>query len=336
MLKDGQIVEQGNHAELVAKGGLFASMWADQVSSEDGASSIKSKKLEKEPVAGYAVDDAEPAEAQVQESEQQVLAEEPLVDTPEAQAAELAPTTDVLVPEVPVAGETATDAPAEETPRPAEKPLSAPIAFPTSDGSTDAVAFPSEEPSEEPHALSTSPPADSSEGEVRTGTAPVAFAFPGSETSSQTGSPALSGAASPGVTFQDAPSPGRATPDADQDGKRRRTLSTQGMQRLARRISISGRRQGSSNSIPTAILNSFKRDTLSREGSREGKDKDAAAPKDGSTTNVREDGTLAGPVAESSTPRDSPSGSVASDINKTKEKKDKKKKEKKRKSMGPV
>ena len=196
------------------------------------------------------------------------------------------------------------------------------MAFPTS-GST-AEGFPVEDTpadndtthSEAPVAFPTA--ADSS--------APVAF--PGSETSSQLGSPAMGGQASPGVTFQDAPTTGRAgTPDVDQDGKRRRTLSTQGMQRLARRISISGRRQGSTSSIPSAILNSFKRDstTLSREVP---KDKDAAAPKDGLV--VREDGTIVAPDAGTS-----PSGSVASDLNQAKDKK-KQKKMKKRKSTGPA
>lgn len=34
-MKDGQVVEQGTHSELLAMNGLFAQMWADQISSTD-------------------------------------------------------------------------------------------------------------------------------------------------------------------------------------------------------------------------------------------------------------------------------------------------------------
>ncbi|KAG2121409.1 P-loop containing nucleoside triphosphate hydrolase protein, partial [Suillus cothurnatus] len=33
VLKDGRIVEQGSHRELLELNGLFASMWADQISA---------------------------------------------------------------------------------------------------------------------------------------------------------------------------------------------------------------------------------------------------------------------------------------------------------------
>lgn len=35
MLKDGQIVEQGTHRELLERNGVFATMWADQNSSDE-------------------------------------------------------------------------------------------------------------------------------------------------------------------------------------------------------------------------------------------------------------------------------------------------------------
>ena len=35
VLKDGQVVEQGTHRELLRKNGLFAQMWEDQVSVTD-------------------------------------------------------------------------------------------------------------------------------------------------------------------------------------------------------------------------------------------------------------------------------------------------------------
>lgn len=290
VLKDGQIVEQGSFTELLAKAGPFATMWADQVSStEDGASSIQVKN---EPASGgYDVDEAAPTKVEPEEADEAAPAE-PLVATPEQQPVAL-PSSDVYVPEAPLDEEPAADA-GEET---------APVAFPTS-GS--AVAFPSAEPEAE------APVAFPSAADSRT-----PLAFPGSETSSQTGTQ------SPGVTFQDAPAPARTgTPDVDaaDAGKRRRTLSTQGMQRLARRISISGRRQGSTSSIPTAILNSFK-----RESSGLGKDREGGGSKD--SVNVREDGSVVAAAAETEAGSDGASDKP----------KDKKKKEKKRKStLGPA
>ena len=34
VLRDGQVVEQGTHEELLRRGGLYASMWQQQVSAE--------------------------------------------------------------------------------------------------------------------------------------------------------------------------------------------------------------------------------------------------------------------------------------------------------------
>ncbi|KAJ2937028.1 hypothetical protein H1R20_g54, partial [Candolleomyces eurysporus] len=47
VLKDGQIAEQGTHKELLALDGIFATMWADQVSSNDGIS-VAGNSLKKE------------------------------------------------------------------------------------------------------------------------------------------------------------------------------------------------------------------------------------------------------------------------------------------------
>lgn len=44
VLKDGQIVEQGSHRELLAMDGIFASMWADQISGSDDGQSAHDKK----------------------------------------------------------------------------------------------------------------------------------------------------------------------------------------------------------------------------------------------------------------------------------------------------
>lgn len=281
----------------------------------------------KEAPAGYIVDDAQPALVETIEVER-LPATEARAAEHELQPSEVPSTADATVEEVPVEVETSVAAPAavEETVEPVETAPSAPVAFP---GSDSAAGFPFVE---EPAAIASSPDNSVAFPASPDSSAPVAFAFPGSDTS-LTNTPALSGTATPGgVTFQNMPSPGRSgTPEVDQDGKRR-TLSTQGMQRLARRLSVSGRRETSSTSIPKVVLNAFK-----RENSSISKDKgDKDTPKNDSKDNlaVREDGSL---VAAESTSKDSPNASVASNIDEPKSKKSKKeKKEKKKKSMGPA
>ncbi|KAI0785526.1 hypothetical protein C8Q75DRAFT_794509 [Abortiporus biennis] len=296
VLKDGQIVEQGTHAELLALDGVFATMWADQVSSSDGASSHK-----KDLVTGYTLDpeeDGSKAEAEAYTS--------PAVVAAVSAENGIAPSTHESIPVTPTQDEPEpvtfpVAEPAEEVTSQVEE-RSAPIAFPTSDDSAP-VTFPSSDdapvtfPSAESAAPVQFPSSDS----------PAPVAFPGSETASQN-TPSLADRTpqTPGVTFQNVATPPRSgTPDVDQEGKRRRTLSTQGIQRLARRISISGRRQGSTAS--SILANAFP--GLKRENTT-GSSKDDNAAK-----------------GDSSAAKDSPTASVQSDIGKLK-KKDKKDKRK--------
>lgn len=309
-MKDGRIVEQGTHSELLALGGNFATMWADQVSSTDEAVSSHRKSAV---VTGFDVEDvraedpvviAEDLEAVPQvgteEVAQDALADgEPaVVSAPEAIADEAAapvafPSTDGAEDAV----EAAPESSAEPVP---EASAAAPVAFPTSADDTAPASFPSSDAA--PLAFPTS---DS----------PVPIAFPGSpDTASQREGSVAERAQNHGVTFQEAQTPSRTgTPDPEADGKRRRTLSTQGIQRLARRISITTRRQGSSASSIPAIAGSFIPGLKRADTSNSNKD-EGSSSKD--------------------TPQDSPRASVSSDIGKAKLTKSKKEKKlEKRKTM---
>jgi len=239
VLKDGQIVEQGNHQQLLKLNGVFAGMWADQIS----AAGLPVDVGLGQGVTGYQIDDAIPVTdglvtADIDAAPTQDTAE-PLAEAPEAPAQETAPTQDTVL---------------EGT---------RPDATLSQDGSTTAVAA-GTQVDDAPQAVadivelsgSDAPPSN-----------PVAFptsdstpvAFPGStsdETASQTTGQA------PGITFApEVSTPERTgTPDPESETKRKR-ISSQNFQRLARRISITTRRAGSVSGIP--ILGNLRRDGTS-------------------------------------------------------------------------
>lgn len=294
VFKDGQIVEQGTHSELIAQDGVFATMWADQVSSSDAASSHKKD------ITGYSVNEEQT------KTEQDTADFAPLetaqvaavtAESTEADGQQGEETTAEFTAEAPEA------APIAGSEAAAESVKAAPVAFPSSDSGPEiAITFPASTSTPISFPVSDSP-------------RPAPIAFPGSvdDTASQHAPSLAERATSPGVTFQNVATPPRiGTPDVDQDGKRRRTLSTQGMQRLARRISLSGRRQGSTSNILTSAIQGLK-----REGTSTSKDTDSAKGSD----SVR---------ASTDAPRDSPGGSLP-DVTKSPKLK-KKDKEKKRKS----
>ncbi|EMD37782.1 hypothetical protein CERSUDRAFT_136601 [Gelatoporia subvermispora B] len=321
VLKDGQIIEQGSHADLLARNGAFAAMWADQVQgSEDGVSSHKKE------VTGYSVD-TDPS-TKVEPDAENAAAVAELVNTleeaPTAPVDTSAPAGEDLVqiedaatvgaePVETAAPEESAEATAEVSPVPAG---AEDIIDPTTDGPgaaqsppitipTAAVTFPG---SEQPIRSSPDDAAPAVAFPSSDGPAPITF--PGSLDSGSANPSISERIGSPGVTFQDSHSPSRTgTPEVDTDGRRKRTLSTQGIQRLAKRITNARRQDsGSGSSIPKfagAMIPGLKREnTVSKE---EGSSKDS---KD--------------------TPRESPTASVSSDIGKSKSKKKESKKSKRK------
>ncbi|OSX66744.1 hypothetical protein POSPLADRAFT_1178158 [Postia placenta MAD-698-R-SB12] len=277
VLKDGQIVEQGSHSELLAQGGVFATMWAVQVQGIEDATS--SHTNQKEALSGYST--AEPEESGTG-------AESVLVEAPASGAVDS-----------PVAFSTA-----EVTEEPSE----------IVEGAA-AVAFPgSEDPETQGEEVPAAPSGESAAAlafPVSESPAPVAFPMVADDAQSQRAMSIPERAQTPqatGVTFQDVQTPSRSgtSGSPDPEAKRRRTLSTQGIQRLARRMSVS-RRQDSASSIPKmagSFIAGLKRESTS--GS-----KDDSSTKDN---------------------RESPNASVSSDIGIKTKKLSKKEKKDKRKS----
>ncbi|KAK7472887.1 ATP-binding cassette-type vacuolar membrane transporter Hmt1 [Stygiomarasmius scandens] len=209
VLKDGQIVEQGSHKELLATDGIFASMWAEQVSAtEDPAVSIQSTKPE---VTGYSVGASDAIDAAVENQEEVV----------ESSQAPQQPSTHASEPEAPIAAE------------PEEPPAVPPKVTEPSEEAQAPVAFPTSEDEAEVESPS---PAEASSPDV--------VAFPTSTDAPMSAPP------TPGVTFETNNHPSRSgTPDPDSEPKRKR-ISSQNFQRIARRISIStARREGSVSSM---------------------------------------------------------------------------------------
>ncbi|KII92241.1 hypothetical protein PLICRDRAFT_133692 [Plicaturopsis crispa FD-325 SS-3] len=196
VLKDGQIVEQGSHQELLELNGVFAEMWSSQISATNEAQSV--------PVSGYPLDNGDAAPKEERETT--------LVDVAPSDE----PAVEEHVPVDPVADEPEAivpDAPATEEPAEVESP--APVAFPSAADDTPE------------------PPA-----------AAAPIAFPSDDTASQQ-APSERG---PAVTFGAVNTPPRSgTPDPESEPKRKR-ISSQNFQRLAKRISVTARRQGSSSS----------------------------------------------------------------------------------------
>ncbi|KAI0044969.1 hypothetical protein FA95DRAFT_1522067 [Auriscalpium vulgare] len=291
VLKDGHIIEQGSHKQLLELNGAFATMWADQITASEDPVDIPTKEVvegydveqDPAPVDSALVADDAPEAAGLEVPQETA---EPLVESPAHIPAEIAPveesTHDTVEPAV---EEEVTSAPPD---------VVAPVAFPSSDPEPEPAA----------NAAGTESPAP--------------LAFPTSDDAASQreapSSPPL--AQSPGITFAPgvATPPRTGTPDPESEPKRKR-ISSQNFQRLARRISVTTRRAGSATSIP--ILGNLRRDSSATQ----------AAPVAQSST---DDGAS---QTAGKTSMESPAPSIQSDTTKDKDTKKKEKKEKKRRTF---
>ena len=222
-------------------------MWADQITAAGGLSVDGGLG---EVVSGYQIDDTipltnEPVTADIDAAPTQDTAE-PQTEAPEAPVENTAPAQDTVLertrPEDTLSPDGSAAAAVAGT-----QVDDALAAYPTSGlggdtapSKSDPIAFPSSD------------------------SAPTAFPSGSSdETASQK---APSTTQTPGITFaQGVSTPERTgTPDPDSETKRKR-ISSQNFQRLARRMSLTTRRPGSVSSIP--ILGNLRRDATSGSAS---------------------------------------------------------------------
>ncbi|KAF8972932.1 hypothetical protein BDZ97DRAFT_1778410 [Flammula alnicola] len=291
VLKDGQIHEQGSFKELMELGGIFASMWADQVSStDDPAVSIGGSSVKKE-VSVYDVETAEIAEAEE-------TTEVPEVPAEPVSSEIMAERESYHKPDAALSPAEATLDPAPSIPSEAQQPqadLPAPFEVPDDQVTKISdVLIHSPTPLSPPIAFPTS---RDSQSDIQREETPAPVPIP-----------------TPAVTFGasvNSPPSRTGTPDPESEPKRKR-ISSQNFQRLARRISLTTRRQGSSTSIIPGIPG-FKRDQSPRVSIDD--------------ANTRAEGSSA------RASNDSPAASITSDDIKgklkKKDKKDKKDKNKK-------
>lgn len=236
VLKDGQIVEQGNHRQLLEQDGVFANMWSDQIRAEEP--DLVPLESTKQELIGYFAEpettavsrppvdisqsehEAVPEAATISQAEDQTAAQEvPASHTSDTEAEGKADVTDRAPADLTV---TAAGADTENSAAPSTPP-SGPVVFP----SDEPVAFPSDAPVAFPNA-------------------PISFPTSEQAPESESGLDTSGAPATPGVTFDESVAhPSRSeTPDPSAEPKRKRTAS-QNFQRFARRVSLVGKRPGS-------------------------------------------------------------------------------------------
>ena len=238
VLKDGQIVETGSFRELLAQNGIFATMWADQVSADDEL--VDRSSVQKEAHIGYVVD----VDNKLEEGGPQPSREEP-------------PMSAVASPEPhnpfadPIVIDFVDDIPATESPQTRQIDLS-------NEPSADNKATEAAEAEAQPEVELSNPnnPFDQATVPSISGADAQLTIFPSSETTPDPpavlspidfpSSAPVETPTSPGVTFgAGVDTPTRSgTPDPEGKPKRIRKTS-QNIQKLARTLSFAARRQSS-------------------------------------------------------------------------------------------
>ncbi|KAF9516641.1 hypothetical protein BS47DRAFT_1483796 [Hydnum rufescens UP504] len=267
VLKDGEVVESGAHRDLVAANGLFAAMWAEQVTADSQSQIVDFNQSTKEAASGYTVLEL-PASVPLDFTEQPVGHEAIFPSSEPQQQSILAPGPvyppasfqDLEVDNVEESQEKVTevndaapvsDRDAEDVTTPVgpseSGPSHAPVvtsSLPEETGAPPApVAFPSSDPpivfpsSDAPIAF---PSDDVSTREVVDAPSPE-FEAPGDSEDAGAPTSPVTPALPTGVTFSQTESPRSGTPEPGDSTKRKR-ISSQNFQRLARRISIGGRK----------------------------------------------------------------------------------------------
>jgi hypothetical protein len=293
VLKDGQIVEQGNFKKLLAIDGIFASMWADQVSTDDPVLSISVKNE----VSGYIVDPDETKQEETRQEE--TRQEETRQEETRQEEIKQVETRQEEIKQVETRqeetrqDETKQDETKQEKPQDVAETLN-PIAFPVAE-SADVSVEEEQVKIDVPLAVAAGPvpqsePVDSVDTPTTAPIIPVPVNLQSSvttvefPTTTKTPQPEMRRSDSPvsftpAVTFGVSSPPSRTgTPGPEDEGKRKR-ISSQNFQRLARRISLSTRRQGSMSSIIPNIPGLVKRSESPRASTD---DNDTRA--EGSTT----------------------------------------------------
>ncbi|KAG1716106.1 hypothetical protein ID866_1078 [Astraeus odoratus] len=297
VLKDGQISEHGTFKELLEANGVFASMWTERMSPPDVSAPS---------AAGY---DVEAAGAQA------VSGSGAVADSPHAITASLRPADSVRTPSI-------------RAPTASVRAESIAPAVPAKDAdATGPISFPTSEPEDAPAPAPVAFPTSDE------GSPPAPIAFPTSDdtrsVSSQPRHPIPGHVQSNSVTFDTTSTPPRSdtpdpsgTPNAEStDGKRKR-ISSQNFQRIARRISLSTQRKGANIPAIANIANVLRRESSTKDKSESKSGEPAVKDADAAS------GTGSGSGVASGGNSARNSGEVSRQAEKDKEREEKKKKRK--------
>lgn len=261
MLKDGQIVEQGSHRELLEKDGIFATMWADQISTEEPTLSFQ--QSDKQEISGYSVEQSTPTKEALPNNDEAIKVDDdeiapPFEETAGTEAAE------------PASHEVAKAGDEESIPAPDQPVEPEPVTFTEEPAGTTSEPEANPETASYAAVASTEPAVDApvvfpvSASEAAAADSPVTF--PTSEEPTEVVAFPTAQPQTPGVTFDVSAdsTPRSGTPDPSSEPKRKRTAS-QNFQRFARRVSLVTRKSGSSSSIPVPSPRKEERPSTSKD-----------------------------------------------------------------------